>query len=70
MWKLRLGGLILMVIGGFLFVWAVRDVSSEWPQIFLGLSSVFVISLGFGILIMPGDKPTSSSAEESHKKIP
>ena len=60
MWKIRLGGLFLMILGGFLFVWAVRDISSEWPQIFLGLFSVFVISLGFGVLVMPGNKPNSS----------
>ena len=56
-WQIRLGGFILMIIGGFLFVWAVRDITAEWPQIFTGLLSVFCISMGFGILIMPGDSP-------------
>ena len=42
-----------MVIGGFLFVWSVRDISAEWPQIFVGLLSVFSTAMGFGLLIMP-----------------
>lgn len=52
-WKLRLSGLALMIVGGFLFVWAVGYISSEWSQIFVGLLSVFCIAMGFGILIMP-----------------
>ena len=67
MWKIRLGGLVLIIIGGFLFVWAVRDISAEWPQIFLGLFSVFVISLGFGIMIMPVDKTVKPSVDDSSK---
>ncbi len=67
MWKLRLGGIALMIIGSFLFVWAVRDITSEWPQIFTGLLSVFFISLGFGVLIMPGDSSSMQSTDESHK---
>ena len=64
MWKLRFGGLILMIVGGFLFVYSIRDVSSEWPQIGLGLLSVFVISIGFGLLIMPShDSPPSPSGK-------
>lgn len=54
-WKYRLTGLILMVLGGFLFVWAIKYVSSEWPQIFAGLLSVFCLAMGFGLLIMPAD---------------
>ena len=54
-WKIRLLGLVLMVIGGFLFVWSVRDITAEWPQIFVGLLSVFSIAMGFGLLIMPLD---------------
>ena len=45
-----------MVTGGFLFVWAVRDITSEWPQIFVGLLSVFSTAMGFGLLIMPLDE--------------
>ena len=48
-----------MVIGGFLFVWSVRDITAEWPQIFIGLLSVFSTAMGFGLLIMPlEDQPT------------
>ena len=44
-----------MVLGGFLFVWSVRDITAEWPQIFVGLLSVFSTAMGFGLLIMPLD---------------
>ena len=54
-WKIRIGGLALMVLGGFLFVWSVKIIQSEWPQIFVGLLSVFSISMGFALLIMPLD---------------
>ena len=54
-WKIRIGGLALMVLGGFLFVWSVKTIQSEWPQIFVGLLSVFSISMGFALLIMPLD---------------
>ena len=61
-WKIRLSGLVLMVVGGFLFVWAVRDITTEWPQIFVGLLSVFSTAMGFGLLIMPLDgKPEIES---------
>ena len=57
-WKIRLAGLILMVVGGYLFVLSVRDISAEWPQIFVGLLSVFCTALGFGLLLMPlEDRP-------------
>jgi len=55
-WKIRIGGLALMVLGGFLFVWSVKIIQSEWPQIFVGLLSVFSISMGFALLIMPLDE--------------
>jgi|TARA_B110000438_G_scaffold81547_1_gene81416 hypothetical protein len=58
--KIRLAGLALMVLGGFLFVWSVRDISAEWPQIFVGLASVFCLGMGFGILIMPLEESTNS----------
>ena len=54
-WKIRVLGLLLMVIGGFLFVWSVKYIQSEWPQIFVGLLSVFSSSLGFALFIMPLD---------------
>ena len=54
-WKIRAAGLLLMVFGGILFVWSVRDIQSEWPQIFVGLLSVFSTAMGFAFLIMPLD---------------
>ena len=54
-WKIRVIGLLLMVLGGFLFVWSVRDIESEWPQIFVGLLSVFSTAMGFALTIMPLD---------------
>ena len=54
-WKIRVIGLLLMILGGFLFVWSVRDIESEWPQIFVGLLSVFSTAMGFALAIMPLD---------------
>jgi hypothetical protein len=54
-WKVRALGMFLMVVGGFLFVWSVRDIQSEWPQIFVGLLSVFSTAMGFALTIMPLD---------------
>jgi hypothetical protein len=54
-WKIRVFGLFLMVLGGFLFVWSVRDIQSEWPQIFVGLLSIFSTAMGFALTIMPLD---------------
>ena len=55
-WKIRFLGVTLMILGGFLFVWSVRDITAEWPQIFVGLLSVFSTAMGFGLLIMPLDE--------------
>lgn len=63
-WKVRLGGLVLMVIGAFLFVWSVKYIQSEWPQIFVGLLSVFSTSMGFAFLIMPMDLQEEDSTPE------
>jgi len=52
-WKIRVIGLLLMILGGYLFVWSVRDIESEWPQIFVGLLSVFSTAMGFALTIMP-----------------
>lgn len=61
-WKIRIGGLALMVLGAFLFVWSVKYIQAEWPQIFIGLLSVFSTAMGFALLIMPlefhEDRPT------------
>ena len=54
-WKIRVAGLLLMIIGGFLFVWSVRDLQSESPQIFVGLLSIFSTAMGFALSIMPLD---------------
>ena len=54
-WKYRTLGLLLMIIGGFLFVWSVKYIQSEWPQIFVGLLSVFSLAMGFALAIMPLD---------------
>tara|TARA_Y100000590_G_scaffold134952_1_gene154377 strand:+ start:279 stop:473 length:195 start_codon:yes stop_codon:yes gene_type:complete len=56
-WKIRVLGLLLMIIGGFLFVWSVKHIQSEWPQIFVGLLSVFSSAMGFALAIMPLDIP-------------
>jgi len=56
-WKIRVLGLFLMIVGGFLFVWSVRDIQSEWPQIFVGLLSVFSTAMGFALTIMPLNIP-------------
>ena len=63
-WKIRIGGLALMVLGGFFFVWSVKYIQSEWPQIFVGLLSVFSAAMGFAILIMPLDLHEDSSTPE------
>jgi hypothetical protein len=60
-WKIKIGGLVLMVLGGFLFVWSVKYIQSEWPQIFVGLLSVFSTAMGFSLLIMPLDLHEDSS---------
>lgn len=54
-WQIRILGVLLMILGGFLFVWSVRDIQSEWPQIFVGLLSVFSTAMGFALTIMPLD---------------
>lgn len=65
-WKIRLTGLLLFLIGSALFVWAVKYISSEWPQIFTGILSVFCMAMGFGIFIMPL-APSSEDDESTNK---
>lgn len=60
-WVLRILGLILMAVGGGLFVWAVKYISAEWPQIFVGILSVFCTSMGFGMVVMPSDDPDGAT---------
>ena len=54
-WKIRVLGVFLMIVGGFLFVSSVRDIQSEWPQILVGLLSVLSTAMGFALTIMPLD---------------
>lgn len=63
--SIRLTGLGLMILGGFLFVWSVKYITSEWPQIFVGLLSVFCTGMGFGILIMPLDDMSETQGKEN-----
>ena len=57
-----------MILGGFLFVWSVRDITAEWPQIFVGLLSVFSTAMGFGLLIMPLDEEPEIESKSKKKK--
>ena len=57
-----------MILGGFLFVWSVRDITAEWPQIFVGLLSVFSTAMGFGLLIMPLDEELEIESK-SHTEV-
>ena len=56
-----------MVLGGFLFVWSVRDITAEWLQIFVGLLSVFSTAMGFGLLIMPLDEKSEIDLKSDPK---
>ena len=63
-WKFRIGGLLLMVLGAFLFVWSVQNIRAEWPQIFVGLLSILSTAMGFALLIMPLDLQEDGSASD------
>ena len=63
-WRIRVAGLALMVLGGILFIWSVKYVQSEWPQIFSGLLSVFSTAMGFALLIMPLDLTDERSSND------
>jgi len=54
-WTIRIFGLVSMILGALLFVYSVKYISQEWPQIFVGLLSIFFAAMGFGLLIMPLD---------------
>lgn len=54
-WTIRFYGILSLIIGCLLFVYSVKYISLEWPQIFVGLLSVFFSAMGFGVLIMPLD---------------
>ncbi|QPJ65841.1 MAG: hypothetical protein G3M78_10740 [Candidatus Nitrohelix vancouverensis] len=57
--KIRLLGTGLLLFGGALFVWSMRSIESEWPQLLTGLLSVLFAAIGFGILILPNDDDPS-----------
>lgn len=63
-WTIRLIGFGLMVLGSVLFVWSVKYISAEWPQIFVGVLSVFFGGMGFGILIMPMETPLDKAGPQ------
>ncbi|MFQ5443995.1 MAG: hypothetical protein ACE5EK_05190 [Nitrospinales bacterium] len=65
-WQIRLVGIGLFLAGGALFVWAVKYMTSEWPQIFAGILSIFFMAMGFGLSIMP--LASSSGDSESVDK--
>jgi hypothetical protein len=66
-WRFRLGGLIGMILGIFLFICSVKYVTAEWPQIFVGLLSIFFSAMGFGLLIMPLDSLDKTLSEDDSK---
>jgi Na+/phosphate symporter len=51
----RILGLTSLILGGVLFVFSVKNITAEWPQIFVGLLSILFSAMGFGLLIMPLD---------------
>jgi hypothetical protein len=61
-WTIRFCGFLSMILGGFLFVYSVQQIDQEWPQIFVGLLSVFFAAMGFGLLIMPLDSINKTPA--------
>jgi Na+/phosphate symporter len=63
-WTIRLYGIVSMAIGCLLFVYSVKYISQEWPQIFVGLLSVFFSAVGFGVLIMPLDSPNKTASRD------
>ena len=66
-WSIRLAGLISIILGCFLFVYSVKYITAEWPQIFVGLLSIFFSAMGFGLLIMPLDSLDKTVSDENPK---
>lgn len=64
-WTLRILGLASMILGGILFVFSVKSISAEWPQIIVGLLSVLFSTMGFGLLIMPLDPLSKTSSRDN-----
>ncbi len=53
-------GLVLFGLGAYLFVLSVRDMPAESGRVITGLLSVFCVSLGFGLMIMPSSPDISN----------
>lgn len=68
-WKIRLIGVLLFILGGFLFVAATKvagtDPNAElgWDAVFLGILCIFSSSFGFGLMIMPRDDELQAPVE-------
>lgn len=68
-WKIRLTGLFLFILGGFLFVAATRAAGTDpnaelgWDAVFLGILCIFSASFGFGLMIMPREDELQSLME-------
>jgi ABC-type multidrug transport system permease subunit len=69
-WKIRLSGLLLFILGGFLFVAATKvagtdpNVELGWNAVFLGILCIFSTSFGFGLMIMPRDEELHFPSED------
>jgi Na+/phosphate symporter len=61
---IRIVGLASLILGGVLFVFSVKSIAAEWPQIFVGLLSVLFSAMGFGLLIMPLDSLDKNSPRD------
>jgi len=64
---IRLIGLVSFISGTVLFVYSVKYISAEWPQIFVGLLSIFFSAMGFGFLIMPLESLEKDMPEDGSK---
>jgi len=58
---IRIVGMASLILGGILFVFSVKSIAAEWPQIFIGLLSILFSAMGFGLLIMPLDSLDKNS---------
>ena len=69
-WKIRLAGLLLFILGGFLFVAATKAAGTDpnaelgWGAVFLGILCIFSASFGFGLMVMPREEELGLPGEE------